>query len=859
MYRNCVYDNKTRSVHLWTWDSNGNRVFEQVPFNPYLFLEDKTGNYKSIFGTLLKKREFETGWDRNKFVKNSGIKRLFENLPPYQQFLIDNFWNSAYDDSFSQYPLKIMFFDLECPGEIGGQFSDAEKAENPINLMTCYDNFSRRFNVFGLKPYHTVRDDVIYHHCKSEEDLLKRFLKFFKSDYPDVLSTYNGASFDIPYLINRINLVLGERKSDVLSPLERIYEKMNMDGKFGMPSKEYVIEGISCVDYYILYQKFALNKLESYKLDYVAEYELGENKVAYNGSLAELATKDWYTYVDYNIQDVEILVKLDDTLRYIELLRFISYLGLCNMENAIKTVPVINGAVAIRARYRDERIPTFIRPKVEGKIPGGYVAEPKLGFSDNVISFDANSLYPSVMISLNLSPETKVGRVEKVDNIYNLYHVSGKKLELTRDNFKKMIVNEKLSLTKANFLFSQKKMGLMPEFLDFLYSKRKEMKKKMLEIKKKSKSKNLSESDKFSLEKTIQKLDTFQHAYKITLNSTYGYCANKYAPLGDDDIGSSVTLTGQAVIKKSNDLFKKFVEEFYPNLSSKVDEALIYNDTDSIYLSLKMFENYSIFLKDKNSNKISKEFIELCDNFENYLNTNMTKWAKNELLSADPRFVFKREVISDKMMFIGGKNYVLHVLNNEGVDMDEFKYKGVSVVTTKIPKAIKPYLKDIIETMVMTQSLSQTNELYLKCYDIFKDLGPNKTYKNSSVNNYEKYKRLCNNFEAGKGVPGHVLAAHYYDLVIEDLKLTSKYTKFKSGDKVKMHYLKTPNKYGIDRIGFKDTFPEEFNGILEVDYETMFDKIVYSSLKKFFEVVNWVLRKPNNNVKVELEEFFKDL
>jgi DNA polymerase elongation subunit (family B) len=324
----------------------------------------------------------------------------------------------------------------------------------------------------------------------------------------------------------------------------------------------------------ILYKKFALNPQESYSLNYIGEVELDDKKIPYEGSLWDLSVNDWQTYVDYNIQDVKLIVDLDHELNYIDLLRFIAYLGLCSIESAVNTLPVINGAVAIRARFRDEKIPTFIRPKIEGKIPGGYVAKPKLGFSQNVVSFDANSLYPSVMISLNMSPETKLGTLEKIGDSYHIQHVSGKTFELSKENFAQYLKDEKVAISKAKVLFSQKKLGIMPEFLDFLYTKRKEMKSKMMKTKRLLDDDNLTKEEKAELKTKVKRYDTFQNAYKITLNSTYGYCANKYAPLGDDEIGSSVTLTGQAVIKKSNELFENFVTQFYPQLKDKCDNAL---------------------------------------------------------------------------------------------------------------------------------------------------------------------------------------------------------------------------------------------------------------------------------------------
>jgi DNA polymerase elongation subunit (family B) len=858
-YRNCVYNNRTKSIHLFTWDAAGNRVFQELPYKPYLYLESKDGDEKSIFGTAVKKKEFSTLWDRNKFVKESGIKRIFENLPPYQHFLIDNYYHLCENDDFAQYPLKLMVLDIECPSDPeinGGIFAEPEKAEQVINLLTCYDSFSKVYTMFGLKEYTHDRSDVDYHHCKSEKQLLKKFIGFFTSDYPDTVVTYNGSSFDIPYLINRITMILDEDWAKELSPIGRIYEKINQEGKFGQPSKEYVIEGISCLDYYVMYKKFAMEPLESYKLDYVAEKELGENKVEYDGSLWELAETDWNKFCEYNLVDVELLVKLDQKLKYVDLLRFIAYLGLCNMENAVKTLPVVNGAVAIRARFRNERIPTFVKSQGGERIPGGYVADPKLGFSESVVSFDANSLYPSVMISLNLSPETKIGRLEKVNDIYHIHHVSGRTFELSAENFKKFLLEEEACLSKSGFLFSQKKKGIMPEFLDSLYTKRKKMKSKMFELETNYRANEsvLTDEAKAYLKYDIQKCNTVQHAYKITLNSTYGYCANKYAPLGDLDIGTSVTLTGQAVIKKSNDAFVAYINEFYPDIPElTIQNALIYNDTDSNFISLKLLEDCGIVLKNE-TGKISVEFYEECEKIENYINDYMNRWARSALLSKDPRFIFKRETINDSVVFLGKKYYVSHVMDNEGFVVDKFKYKGVDVVKTTIPKALKPYIKKIIETMVLTQDKVQANKAYMEAYEAIKELGVESIYKNSGINNYEKYARQCSKFQTVKGMPNHVKAAYFHDLIIDSLKLDSKYPKFKSGDKVKIVHVKVPNRYGIEFIGFKSTYPPEFAEIFTIDYEKMFDKIVHAAIQRFYDSVDWTLRKPNENVKIDLED-----
>jgi DNA polymerase elongation subunit (family B) len=840
-YRNCVYSNKDRKIYLWTWNEAGERVRQEHDFKPYILLEDKDGKEKSIYGTSLKKREFTSGYDRNNFIKDSNIKRIYENLPPYQQFLIDNYWMDCENDDFSKHPLKVAFLDLECP--LADRFPEPDTAEAVINLLTIYDSESKNYHVFGLKNYHTTRDDVKYYWCKSEHDLLKSVIKYLRNEEFDVFTTWNGADFDIPYLVNRITFELGKEWADKLSPIGRIYERTNPNGKFGAPTKEYVIEGVTCADYLILYKKFNLEKQENNKLDTVGEVELGINKVEHEGNLWELARDDWYKYVDYNIRDVEILVKLDEKKGYISLLRFLAYTGLCDLENAIKTIPPMNGAIAIRARMRGEYIPTFIRPVTDYRAPGGYVAEPKVGFAKNIVSFDANSLYPSVMISLNLSPETKIGRVEKIGDKVRIHHVSGRLFEMTPENFKKFIDEEQAALSKAGFLFSQKRRGIVPEFLDNLYSKRKEMKDKMLKCRKKK--------DKVG----EQKFDTIQYAYKIHLNSLYGYMLNKYAPMGDEDIGTSVTLTGQAVIKQSEKIFQEFLKKKIPNITEKeLEDSYIYSDTDSNYLSLSVSEKLGIKFKD--GDHISPDFFKFCGEIETYINEQLEIWAVKTLRSNDPRFVFKREAICDSGVFIAKKYYALHMLDDEGVAVDKFKYKGVDVVKTTMPKQVKPYVKEVIEHMIMTHSLKETNDKFNAAYEEFKKLSVEEISKISGMNNYAVYSAKCSGMNTAKGMPSHLKAAYFHDLIVEQNGWSSNYEKFKSGDKVRMVYVKKPNKYNIDMIGFKGNWPKEFNDIFTVDYETMFAKIFHAAIKRFYDAVGWKLRKPSENLMVELEDLF---
>ena len=360
-------------------------------------------------------------------------------------------------------------------------FPQPEDPTHTVNVITCYDNFSKKFHTFGLNPYENKADNVIYHHCKNERALFIKFIEYIESDFPDILSGWNSEFFDIPYIINRIERLLGQEYVNRLSPTGQVYDRM-MRGKFGREVKRYYISGVACIDYLDIYKRFCLKLRESYKLDAIGEAELGERKVDYGGiNLATLSETDWDTFVKYNIQDVNLLVKLEEKLQYVSLLRMLSYVGLTTLESAMGTISVINGALTIKARKRKEIISTFVRPQTEGKNPGAYVAEPKHGFKGSVVSFDANSLYPNVMIALNLSPETKVGKLEKTDdNTFIIQHVSGKTFTLTKEKFSLLIKQEELAITKAGFLFSQKKQGIIPEFLDHYYDQRKDTKIKLM-------------------------------------------------------------------------------------------------------------------------------------------------------------------------------------------------------------------------------------------------------------------------------------------------------------------------------------------------------------------------------------------
>jgi DNA polymerase elongation subunit (family B) len=846
-YRNIYYNGKEHEIVLFTWDKDGKRVQLKVTHDPYIYLENVKGEAESIYGTKLTKKIFRNQYERYKFLKESEIKRVFENLNITQQYLVDTFWQNNETPEFSKHPIKILFLDIEVHAP--DEFPKPTEAKQPVNVITVYDNITNKYHTWGCGKYTPEENDVVYYNCKTEKEILIKFLEYLEKDYPDVLSGWNSEFFDIPYLINRITNLLGEEYARRLSPVNSIYYR-TIPNQFGQETIRWHIDGVSLIDYLDVYKRFCLGERESYKLNSIAEAELGEKKIDFGVmNLATLADNDWQTFVKYNIQDVRLVSKLENKLKYLELIRMLAYVGLTSFEGAMGTLSVINGATAIRARYRGQKIPTFIRNEDDGKKnPGAYVGEPLSGFQQYIVSFDANSLYPNVMISLNISPETKVGGITHRENgkVF-IKTTNGKVHELTEDNFQLFVQQKKIAISKANILFTQVKKGIMPEILDYYYNQRQEIKKDL----KKYKKQYAEKSDK-NVKMKIDQLDAKQLCIKVFINSIYGYFGNKNASFGDDDIASSITLTGQAVIKQSNELLKEFLKQ-KTNIADEVilNKNIIYNDTDSSYVSIKpLIENNIVTFND--GKKLTEETYNVVQEIEDYLNKKIKIWGSKELNSNDCRFNFKREAIADVGIFLQKKRYVMHVMDDEGIPCDKFKYTGVEVVRSTMPSAIKPHVKRIIETMLMSRNVNDTNKVVNEIYDIFKNLPVEDITFVSNINGYEEYASKCDEFKTCKGMPAHVKAAYYYNLLLDRFGVSNKYEKIGSGDKVRHFYVKQPNSYKINGIAYKYYYPEEFKSKFEPDYNLMFEKHIFSVVDRFYKNVNWTAQKPGSQVQTDL-------
>jgi DNA polymerase elongation subunit (family B) len=594
MYRNIYYNNNKGAITLWTWNDQGDRTEYETPFKPYIYIESQNSkDAVSIYNTPLRKIEFKNQYERRKYIEESGIKRIFHNVNVEQQFLLEQFGTISTTPEFSKHPLKIFYIDIEIAIEAGGEFPDPTEAKYPINLLTIYDNLSEKYYTWGLQEDYTPdKDNVEYFQCYSESDLLKKFLNFWSSDYPDLLTGWNIDTFDTPYIINRITNVLGEDYAKQLSPIGQIFKRDGVIKRFGKIESKWYIRGVSFLDYMEVYKTFAREQQEKYSLDYIAEVELGENKLSYSArDLGELAKTDWKTFTDYNIRDVELVLRIEQKLKFLELIRSFAYLGLTTFEKSLGTISVVTGAMAVKAEEAGMKIATFNTTQ-QPNYEGGYVREPNRGLKEAVISYDANSLYPNTIITLNISPETKMGKILHIDDEkVNFRLVTGKEYTLTHEKFCEFIKKEKISVSKARVLYSQKTKGICPKLVDGIYQQRLEIKER---VKKHTEAlKHCKEGSEKYVEhkKMLDYYDLYQFSLKIAINRVYGAFANAHSPFCDVDAASSITLTGQGCIKEATNIVNRFAKKKYG-----IDEDLcMYNDTDSVVFETLIRTDHGVF------------------------------------------------------------------------------------------------------------------------------------------------------------------------------------------------------------------------------------------------------------------------
>jgi DNA polymerase elongation subunit (family B) len=815
---------------------DGRRHFEKIDYKPYLFVpSDKDTKYKTLPlnnkpQKLVSRIDFDSITDAREFLQKYEDVSNFEiyGFTDWKFLFIRDKYPNIIDYDVSA--INIISIDIETDSSSG--FPDIEKADKEITAITL----SRKGEkvVFGMKDYKVSGDKTTYIKCKDEWTLLNNFLKIWQSGrfLPDIITGWNIEFFDIPYIVNRIKNVLGLHEASKLSPWGFLDEKtIEIRGR---QQKTYVPAGVNVLDYYNLYKKFKFETQESYKLDFIAEKELGVKKLDYSkyGSLHEMYVKDPQMFYDYNVHDVTLIDMLEEKLGFIELVLAFAYDAKVNYNDTLTTVRPWDVIIHNYLLDRNTVIPQFKKAQNYESLVGGHVKEPKLGMSKWVISFDLNSLYPHLIIQYNMSPETMIGREQFFPHIDSI--VSGEAL-----------IEGEYSIAANGVKFSREKQGFLPALMQKMYNDRVLYKKKMIEAKQLLEATPKDDGDKRrSISNDIARYHNLQLAKKIQLNAAYGALGNEWFRWFNFDMAEAITMSGQLSIR----WIERKMNEYLNNLlkTNKVDYVLA-SDTDSIYVNMEPIVNK---LDTKDIQVIVSALDKFCEGPIQKMISASYKELSEYMNAYDQKMIMKRETIADKAIWRGKKMYILNALDVEGVRFSEsqLKIQGIEAVRSSTPNACRSSIKEALK-IIMNQDEAAVQNFIHDFKRKFMNLSVEEISFPRGVKGLFKYKDK--NFIYGKGSPIHVKGALLFNEFIQRNELTNKYQLIGEGDKIKFCYLKQPNTIQDTVISYNEFLPKELMLHNYVDYEMQFNKAFLEPIKSILEVIGW-----DTETKSTLESFF---
>ena len=811
-------------------DENGNRFTRKEHYTPSVYLLSKRKeDMKTLAGEPLEKLTFDSIYEYSDFLKEYSS---ITNYPIYGvtnvefQFIGDNYSHEIHPNMEK---IHVLYIDIETTCENG--FPNVEDPEEQIIAITmiCGD----RTVVLGLGDYRV--DHVESYSFYNEQELLSKFIELWKELDPDIITGWNVKFFDIPYLVRRIERLMGGKASSNLSPWNKIHHH-EIKTIRGMQSSFDII-GISTLDYYDVYKKFTFVNQESYRLDNIAYVELGERKLSYDefSNMREFYKKDFQKFIEYNIRDTELVKRLEEKLGLLELVITLAYSAKVNYPDTFSQTKTWD--CIIYHYLRDQGIavpPKKVQHKSE-QYAGAYVKEPIVGMHDWVVSFDVSSMYPNLIVHYNISPETKVDVPEDFSFGFNVDAILSDKDTIIEKIEKLRSLNYTVP---ANCIpFRKDVQGFMPALMEKLYEERSFYKKKSIESKKELEL--LEKSDPKYREKQyeISRYNNIQMVRKIQLNSLYGAQGSPYFRFYDIDIAEAITLSGQLSIRW---IANKINELLNNTLGTKNEDFVIASDTDSIYITMgklvdrfcgKMNREQIIDYLDKASKELFDPFIEKCfDELTEKMNA-----YKNRMLMS-------REVIADKGLWTAKKRYILNVYDSDGVRYEKPKLKIMGIETTRssTPDIVR---KRLTETLQLV--MNGNNDEVIKYIEAFRKefygLPTEAIAFPRGCNGMYKYSDRENIYT--KNTPIAVKGSLLYNYHLKSLRLEKKYEPINEGEKVKFVYLKQPNPIRDRVISFPSILPKELDLQAYIDYDIQFEKAYLDPLKGILDCLGWTTTK----------------
>ena len=832
---------------LYRGVKDGKRIRQKIKYKPKLYVKSDKGTK----WTTLNKEPVDE-------IQFNSIKEAREFYKQYEDVSnVTVYGNNRYDTAFlsdvfpdeidwDKSKICVAYIDIEVGSENG--FPEPEQASEEITAITML--IDGKYHVMGCSDFKVHRTDVEYTKCANEIELIDKFMDLWTHNYPDIVTGWNVKFFDFPYLINRISNLYGNEKASKFSPWGKISEAKSVYK--GRDVICYNIMGVAILDYIELYRKYSSNpNQESFALDNIANVELGERKLDYSEyeSLHQLYKQDYQKFIEYNVRDVELVERLEDKLRLIELAMTLAYDGKVNFEDVFSQVRMWDTIIYNTLKKKHIVIPPKRNAKKDQQYAGAFVKDPILGMHNWIASFDLNSLYPHLIMMYNLSPETLVGVEYYNDELRQFMSENARNITVDKLLDKvvdtSMLKQHRVALTPNAQLFSIEKQGFLSEVMETMYEDRSIYKAKAIEARKR-KEVAVSEQEKNELDKQIAKYNNIQLAKKVTLNSAYGAIGNPYFRWYDIRIAEAITMSGQIAIRwiehKLNDLLNEVLK------TENVD-YVIASDTDSIYLNLGGVVDK--FVAD-NSNKL--KVIRMLDKFceekiQKHIDNSYQELA-DYMNAYAQKMVMKREALADKGIWTAKKRYLINVYNNEGVEYKKPKLKvmGLESIKSSTPHACRDKIKEAYEHII-TKDEAFLIEFIEKFRNEFKTLPVGEISFPRGVNGMDKYfdKQSIYGFKT----PIHVKGSLIYNHFLVKNNIARKYKPITNGDKVKFIYLKEPNPLQCSVISFINGIPKEFDLEKYLDYDTQYNKAFLEPLKSVLDAIKWKAEKTSS-----LESFF---
>jgi len=718
--------------------------------------------------------------------------------------------------------IKIMYIDIEVGSEHG--FPDPETAPSEVTAITTKMNDD--IQVWGCGEFRNDREEITYNKCGDERQLLEQFVLYWQKNYPHVISGWNTKTFDTPYLVNRIRNILSETWVKKLSPWGFVKEQ-KIFGMGGRELQSYEIYGVSELDYMESYKKFTFKNHESYRLDHIANVELNQKKLDYSevATLHELYKTDYQKFIEYNIQDVMLVDRLEKKMKLLELIMSLAFLSKCNFTDVFAQTRMWDCIIYNHLLKEKVVIPQKKRARKGDMYEGAYVKAPQKGRHNWIVSFDLNSLYPHLIMQYNISPET----------ILSTWGDDMTVNELLNKDFDTSIWKEKdITVTPNGSIYRRDKYGFLPNLMESMYNDRVKYKKKMLEEQKKG---NNADPNKLS------QYYNYQQNLKIALNSAYGAMGNQWFRFYDERNAEAVTAAGQLSIQWAEKAVNNYLNK---TLGTEDVDYIIAMDTDSLYVCLDSLVS-RIGITDKE--KIIGFLDKACGRIEGVIEKSYNELA-DYMNAYQQKMVMKREVIADTGIWTAKKHYLLNVHDSEGVRYEDpqLKIVGIEAVKSSTPFACRESLKEIFN-IILSGTEDDVIEYIEKFKDKFVSLNMEEIAFPRSVNGLKKYKDSATIYR--KSTPIHVKGSLIYNHILQTKKLTRKYPTIKEGEKVKFSYLKDPNPTGDKVISITNTLPKEFELEKYIDYDTQFEKAFLEPLKGVLDVIGWETER-----KSSLDNFF---